>query len=83
MFPFLLFFAVDTFFSVFGFQGTDRRLNLSLQVGLSGLEPPTSRLSGVRSNRLSYKPRSMSKCTSEGIIARESLLFRAVVPDDV
>ena len=27
-----------------------------MQVGLSGLEPPTSRLSGVRSNRLSYKP---------------------------
>ena len=25
-------------------------------VGLSGLEPLTSRLSGVRSNRLSYKP---------------------------
>ena len=25
-------------------------------VGLSGLEPPTSRLSGGRSNRLSYKP---------------------------
>ena len=34
----------------------------SPQMGLSGLEPPTSRLSGVRSNRLSYKPRSMSKC---------------------
>ena len=29
--------------------------SLSL-MGLSGLEPPTSRLSGVRSNRLSYKP---------------------------
>ena len=27
-----------------------------ISVGLSGLEPPTSRLSGVRSNRLSYKP---------------------------
>ena len=27
-----------------------------LPMGLSGLEPPTSRLSGVRSNRLSYKP---------------------------
>ena len=27
-------------------------------LGLSGLEPPTSRLSGVRSNRLSYKPTS-------------------------
>ena len=25
-------------------------------VGLSGLEPPTSRLSGARSNLLSYKP---------------------------
>ena len=27
-----------------------------LTVGSSGLEPPTSRLSGVRSNRLSYEP---------------------------
>ena len=30
-------------------------INLLL-VGSSGLEPPTSRLSGVRSNRLSYEP---------------------------
>ena len=30
--------------------------SVSLLVGLSGLEPPTSRLSGVRSNRLSYRP---------------------------
>ena len=28
-------------------------------IGLSGLEPPTSRLSGVRSNRLSYRPMVM------------------------
>ena len=28
-------------------------------VGPSGLEPPTSRLSGVRSNHLSYKPMSL------------------------
>ena len=26
-------------------------------MGSSGLEPPTSRLSGVRSNRLSYEPK--------------------------
>ena len=31
-------------------------MSFPTQVGLSGLEPPTSRLSGVRSNRLSYKP---------------------------
>ena len=29
-------------------------------MGLSGLEPPTSRLSGVRSNHLSYKPMLVS-----------------------
>ena len=29
---------------------------LSRLVGSSGLEPPTSRLSGVRSNHLSYEP---------------------------
>ena len=32
------------------------RMIYFILVGLSGLEPPTSRLSGVRSNRLSYKP---------------------------
>ena len=31
-------------------------------MGLSGLEPPTSRLSGVRSNRLSYKPALLNGC---------------------
>ena len=38
-------------------------------MGLSGLEPPTSRLSGVRSNRLSYKPRLMSKCADIWVYA--------------
>ena len=32
-------------------------------LGLSGLEPPTSRLSGVRSNLLSYKPLKMLAAT--------------------
>ena len=38
---------------------TARRARLAfnfLMVGLGGLEPPTSRLSGVRSNHLSYRP---------------------------
>ena len=34
--------------------------NLSFLVGTSGLEPPTSRLSGVRSNHLSYEPMLLS-----------------------
>ena len=33
-----------------------QRGNWKNLVGLSGLEPPTSPLSGVRSNHLSYKP---------------------------
>ena len=33
-------------------------------VGLSGLEPPTSPLSGVRSNHLSYRPKRMFRSLS-------------------
>ena len=35
-------------------------------VGSSGLEPPTSRLSGVRSNHLSYEPISLPSQASGG-----------------
>ena len=34
----------------------DVRITPDILVGLNGLEPSTSRLSGVRSNLLSYKP---------------------------
>ncbi len=38
-------------------------MSLARVVGLSGLEPPTSPLSGVRSNHLSYRPiRIYQKC---------------------
>ena len=44
--------------ALFSFQCASY-INIKVNVvGLSGLEPPTSRLSGVRSNRLSYKPSS-------------------------
>ena len=36
--------------------GPGRQSRPSGMVGLGGLEPPTSRLSGVRSNQLSYRP---------------------------
>ena len=44
--------------SLFNFQGTvcQPTLTFGKLVGSSGIEPPTSRLSGARSNRLSYEP---------------------------
>ena len=56
--PLYLFFLL--FFALFDFQWPQNRLgfvpNLCWVVGTSGLEPPTSRLSGARSNLLSYAP---------------------------
>ena len=43
------------------FKVQRRHLSMSL-VGLGGLEPPTSRLSGVRSSLLSYKPIPSQVC---------------------
>ena len=48
-------------YAVFKVRYQAYSLNLTAKsykpMGLSGLEPPTSRLSGVRSNQLSYKPK--------------------------
>ena len=49
LFSFSFFFS-PRIYSLCSFQGS--------LVGSSGLEPPTSRLSGVRSNHLSYEPTS-------------------------
>ena len=51
-------------------------------VGLSGLEPPTSRLSGVHSNQLSYKPLAFYSVTGNGdgeIRTLDPLLARQVL----
>ena len=70
-FPYLPFFQGSrkaNYMSFLGKRNNNEAIRLLLQatkpisvvccdvVGLSGLEPPTSRLSGVRSNHLSYKP---------------------------
>ena len=40
-------------------------------VGLGGLEPPTSPLSGVRSNHLSYRPESIGLRGKRGGASRD------------
>ena len=47
-----------------------------LLVGLDGLEPSTSRLSGVRSNHLSYRPLFLLGVFRSTIVLR---LFKSVV----
>ena len=52
-------------------------------VGLSGLEPPTSRLSGVRSNHLSYKPTfggDEESRTPDPLLARQVLSQLSYTP---
>ena len=44
-------------------------------VGLSGLEPPTSRLSGVRSNLLSYRPAWVSSSGPSSLLVLFFVLF--------
>ena len=53
-------------------------------VGRGGLEPPTSRLSGVRSNHLSYRPRQAGrpdvflKRYEDGLVRMLAALIAAV-----
>ena len=44
-------------------------------VGLNGLEPSTSRLSGVRSNQLSYKPVCASEFDPIARVSQSKSLF--------
>ena len=62
-------------------RSNSQQLLRVVMVGISGLEPPTSRLSGVRSNQLSYKPISKSFDFSgdEEIRTLDPLLARQVL----
>ena len=44
-------------------------------VGLGGLEPPTSRLSGVRSNQLSYRPNAKEQMSPSKLNEQAERLF--------
>ena len=59
----------------------DTLLFLYLPMGLNGLEPSTSRLSGVRSNQLSYRPvSSVSSLFSEVLPSKLNNVFATHVP---
>ena len=49
-------------------------------VGSSGLEPPTSRLSGARSNHLSYEPIKVFRCISSLSPLVEMMGFEPMTP---
>jgi hypothetical protein len=48
-------------------------------MGPGGLEPPTSPLSGVRSNQLSYEPGTVG-CAGRGIVAETLRTARGISP---
>ena len=65
------------------YASEEKILNLRKLVGSSGLEPPTSRFSGVRSNHLSYEPvnacRSLSGGGDERVRTDDPLLAKQVL----
>ena len=69
-------FSPFVFYSVFKVQ---LRQRFRCLVGSSGLEPPTLRLSGARSNHLSYEPVSLYVGGDEGIRTLDPLLAGQVL----
>ena len=57
--------------------------NMSQLVGLGGLEPPTSRLSGVRSNQLSYRPISVELRVFTDLSKPNNVRYQSVDLSDI
>ena len=51
----------------------NQKIRFSYLLGLSGLEPPTSRLSGARSNQLSYKPAGAESALPDFVVLEVAL----------
>ena len=51
-------------------------------MGLGGLEPPTSRLSGVRSNQLSYRPTTSERSRGSGAVVSRARFLKALPRND-
>ena len=64
--------------SIFSFQSTFCK-DFSLLVGSNGFEPSTSRLSGARSNHLSYEPLWSQPGGDDGIRTHDPLLAGQVL----
>ena len=71
-------FSLTSFVKLYSPMNTHDPVKLS-DMGLSGLEPPTSRLSGACSNLLSYKPVS-SLDPSRSVPLMEMMGFEPMTP---
>jgi hypothetical protein len=55
------------------------RIRVEIMVGLGGLEPPTSPLSGARSNHLSYRPKDLRSGGADRDRTGDPLLAKQVL----
>ena len=75
----LLYIFFNVLFFFFCFECIYWNLSSNIMVGPNGLEPSTSRLSGVRSNHLSYGPIYLSTFKNKQYLFRIILLRKEVI----
>ena len=68
-------FVPGDFFEIHGVSVPFKKMSSAKLVGLGGFEPPTSPLSGVRSNQLSYRPNICVQGQSRCLLNQNNLLW--------